>query len=572
MSATSTPVLEDRALEEQVQRIVNAEGLKEVLQSWLRLLLKAQLDGDFKSSSTKNKGKHILLKIEAKRRGQEYIPKTQVESAYGAARQSVRRLSMHLEDYYRELAENASDRILILIPWEEAGAKRHKTEHPRYEPQVNRDFQPSSNPLSQNKNFKFIGDSVAALEHVRRQLPQLRRIEETFIRWVEPKQSLYEEDKPNKPFERFLTELAKSKVIYRAVLGPFVDPVVFRPGESLTDVLRNRAWEYKKKSGAKFFRLLHAAPIMSFSLLYYSTDPTSNTDSFYEKTNEIEVLYGFGIFESRGSSAKTAVFSSRHSRLCEEFQHQFEALRHPDFSYEISVERPHLFPNLLHKSDVIATFDQFPEAEIIQRMESCGRVPIPIPKEKTGEAIQDYLNKDPYPHGTRRPHVTICVSASKPLNDQPFRNGLSSVLRRKNVQVSIALWALGSPFLKLRGQVILSNDDPDPVAAEMEAYDNHRLVKNLLSYENLKVHECHGGMGSVSIFWIDDLIYFSPYWIGENVADGPHFLVAATSATGLRLQEQYQRMIATSGLKSNESATDKSPSAAPRNPSRSTHS
>jgi hypothetical protein len=117
---------------------------------------------------------------------------------------------------------------------------------------------------------------------------------------------------------------------------------------------------------------------------------------------------------------------------------------------------------------------------------------------------------------------------------------------KRGVKVSIALWHPDSDFLKYRQKVI----GGDLTYVEREIRDNRSALNNLHVYDhpykNLSVRWCTGELGSVSIFWIDDLIYFSTYWIGDHVSDGPHFLVPSHSDTGEKLRAQYDEMLVTS--------------------------
>lgn len=51
-------------------------------------------------------------------------------------------------------------------------------------------------------------------------------------------------------------------------------------------------------------------------------------------------------------------------------------------------------------------------------------------------------------------------------------------------------------------------------------------------------------MGSTTIFWIDELIYFGFFWNHEDALMGPFFLVHEDSRLGEYLKEQVSRMSA----------------------------
>ena len=108
----------------------------------------------------------------------------------------------------------------------------------------------------------------------------------------------------------------------------------------------------------------------------------------------------------------------------------------------------------------------------------------------------------------------------------------------RGVNVSIALWGRG-PFSATRVRVIGISAE----AAKREMNGSRSLLKFLGNHEKLTKRRCTCEVGSVSIITIDELTYFSAYWVGKNVADGPHFLTTVNSTTGKELQAQYDLML-----------------------------
>ena len=88
------------------------------------------------------------------------------------------------------------------------------------------------------------------------------------------------------------------------------------------------------------------------------------------QTQDIEVLFGFSVRGPDENPSKTVVLSSRDKRLQNEFYYLFQALRR--HSYEIALERPHLFRSGFEQSDVLGTFKPLPKERILKAIDACG--------------------------------------------------------------------------------------------------------------------------------------------------------------------------------------------------------
>ena len=529
MSVSNDPCPEQAAaisehdVDEQVSLLCKPRNLPEKRGKLLAYLIGAQRRGDFELVG----GRRVLIQFEEREnlKGKTY-PNAQAEQAYQRARQVARDLRLDLERYYRELVPNAPDCIKIMLP-EHRGpsADAHA-----YQPQITR-----RNPTTPSADARFwlVGDNVQALEYVTDRISKLNRIEETFVRWTEKHSSLY----AGSAFRLFVEKLKASRLLYRAVFGPMTDSAVFEKG-GLREVLASRVVKDlpNGETATKLYRLLHGTALMNFTLLYFFEDE----GRFFKRTSHIEVLFGYGVHEEYGGPDTTVVFGSDDPRLVKEFQKHFDALRDERFSRPLDLGQPALFRNQPWGSDVLVTFPKLPSEELERKTRASG----------TGDGWTDKSRmfglgpaerQDNYVPG--RPHIKICVSALKLLASKPFRDELKSALAR-NVQVSITLWAPESSFIDLRTKAI--GLDPEDARHELESA--FLVAKHLGKHKNLFIRRCTAPMGSVSILWIDEFIYFSPYWVGKDVADGPHFLVMADSATGVEIRDQYDQMIAASGL------------------------
>ena len=506
------------SLEEVQKQLV---FLKDKLPTLQRLLLEFLVearantaDGTELNEFERDGGAEVLLRFEMKQAKIQTLSAAQRKTYLVTARKLVSSLSVSLRLYYCELPEEAPDKVLIHIEEPKDG------EAHRYEPKVS--YIPKKASAETSQQLWFVGDNVAALKYVTERIPELNRIDETFVRWVDKHSSLY----GRSPFAKFLEALKGHKLLYRAVLGPMTDSAISQEG-GLRDVLANRSVDDLPpyEVAAKVYRLHHHSPLLNFTLLYYFDDE----NKFYKRTRNTEVLFGFGVFDQNQGANATVVYRSKDRRLFAEFQRLFQALRNEEVSRELDINQPDQFLEEPRQCDVLATFETLPKAQILRKLRASGSGSYAAKVNAGSKTEKDYRPS--------RPHVRICVSALHFLDDQELLDELKAALGR-GVQVSIALWDRG-PFLELRTKVI--GVRPDAAAREIEG--SRSAVTFLGAHNNLFVHWCTCLSGSVSIFWIDDFIYFSPYWIGRNVAAGPHFLVAATSETGKVIQEQYRQML-----------------------------
>lgn len=163
-------------------------------------------------------------------------------------------------------------------------------------------------------------------------------------------------------------------------------------------------------------------------------------------------------------------------------------------------------------NEILRTWKVFQVSEIVRRLKEC------------------------------RKTVRICITAWPELDrcSAPLRKALE-----KGCAVEIMLWdpSPKEAFVTLRGKSITEGKDPDYVRRTIRA--NHISLEPLLEFSGLTCKHCRG-QASVGIFWIDDLIYFIPYWVGAPLTDGPLFLTKETSKIGKYLQEQYALMTASS--------------------------
>jgi hypothetical protein len=240
-------------------------------------------------------------------------------------------------------------------------------------------------------------------------------------------------------------------------------------------------------------------------LLLYEKNPTTGSRGLPS------VFFGYGTQSLEHTNEETSVFYSKDERLAKEFMRLFKVLRSPQFSSPIDLYSPEFLRSRPRDCDVLATFkDGFPRAEILERIADCQR------------------------------HVTVCTTAWPSLDE--FKPQLKAALKR-DCKVTFALWEPDDPFVQLRSDTV---DDPEDLKSSIEA--NRIVLKAFDKNKHFKVHWCKGP-GSVTIFWIDDLIYFSPYWVGDYASHGVHFLVHAKSSTGQSLIDQLKKMQASASTK-----------------------
>lgn len=333
-------------------------------------------------------------------------------------------------------------------------------------------------------DFEYIGKSKEALRYLIQRIPSARRLEDTTVRW-NVADSLYDD------MQDYIEALRHSDASFRSITGPVQDEAQVK---ALYAAYANRPdGSQRSKGELKCFRLHHTAPLMNFILIY-------DKDKGHP-----EVLFGYGTQRKDQLDEDTPVFRSNNPLLVKEFQRLFKELRTPQFSRKIGVEDPEFLRSRDRKCDVLATFATgFPDPEIEDRIRNC------------------------------RAKIVICTTAwpkfdfFKPFLKQALKNGCS---------VDFSLWHEDSEFVKLRSGEM---GDAEDLKRSIQA--NKVTLQAFRNEANFRVHWC-SGQGSVTIFWFDDLIYFSPYWAGVYASTGPHFLVHADSEIGRHLQEQYNRML-----------------------------
>ena len=330
-------------------------------------------------------------------------------------------------------------------------------------------------------DFDCLGTNADAIDYLAGEIHKLKRLEDTTVRW-DRKESLY----TGKPFQGFLDALEKHPgLTFRSITGPVADKAYI---DGLSKVLASRTYP-----AVQCFRLHHATPMMNFAVLHYRAN------------DRIEVLFGYGIQTTYTDVSQTVVFKSANRQLALEFQSLFRVLRNDRFSRPISVSAPDFKNSAVYWCDVLATFPSFPSAEITKRCESATK-------------------------------IIICVTAWHFL-ERSFYKQIEDALKR-DCNVQIAMWNPKSDFIKMRDEAIKGRPG---YTVDERKMNGETLELLAINFPNLQVLECDG-QASVSLFWIDDLIYFSPYWVGQNASDGTHFLVHATSKTGRRLQRQFHHM------------------------------
>jgi hypothetical protein len=496
---------------EQLLLLCGPRGIPARQGRLLKHLVQAHLDRKFEEQD----GTAILKDFEKKdqRNGlKDRRRSPDPEKAAGRARQLASQLKRSLARYYENLPSNPQDRIRIQLG-------------DGYEPQITWFI---SLPLAGDKRFSFVGNNIDALNYVTERVAKLNRIEETFVRWVDLESTIYARE----TFKRFLAALSKSKLLYRAVLGTMTDRIVHEEGGLRATLAERHSNLELSRPSARIYRLRHGTALMNFTLLYRS----ENKDAFHDPTTNVEVLFGYGVSHAHERAEETFVFRSKDPRVVRQFQDLFNALRSNKFSRELDLNRADLFADEPGFCDVLATFPRLPEKEILLKTRVSGT--------GIGRAFSPTsapVRNDNYSPG--RPHVKICVSALHLLDEEVFLNEIRDALRR-GVQVSIALWKPGEPFLVAR--TTASGMRPD--AAKREVEGAHDAIRSLGPHENLFVRHCFGTWSSGSIIWIDDVIFYSAYWLGRNVSEGPHFMVPLVSDTGRALVDQYERMIKDSTL------------------------
>ncbi len=281
--------------------------------------------------------------------------------------------------------------------------------------------------------------------------------------------------------QEFTRALRESATEFVSITGPVTD-------RAYVEALRD-AFSGEQSARLKLFRLRRTVPIMNFLILTFADDVT-------------EVLFGYGAHDEE-SLEKTQVFKTTDSRLVEEFQRLFTALSRNRFAESITVEDPTFVESDRQDCDVLATYRSFPIEQVAAKLRRCRR-------------------------------VALCA-LQWPTLDQ-LVPGLQKALGRK-CDVSIALWEPDDPFVKLRRTAF---SQELPLASSIEG--NKKILSALRGAGKLTVSYCKG-WASVSLLWIDDLIYFGAYWRDDNASNGPHFLVHQDSHTGKHLVEQYYRMV-----------------------------
>jgi hypothetical protein len=209
-------------------------------------------------------------------------------------------------------------------------------------------------------------------------------------------------------------------------------------------------------------------------------------------------VFAYGT-QSRGGEEETAVFSSNHEMLVKEFQRLFKVLKDELFSREISIHDPEFRTSRKHECDVLATFTEFPLPEIRERIRQCRR------------------------------EINVCATA------WPTFEALKTELKHaldNGCTVHYGFWRADDLFIGLR----------NPADVRGSIRSNETTAEYFADRDEFHTHRCQG-QGSVTIFWIDDVIFFAPYWVGEHASAGPHFMVNASSKTGEHLREQFAAMV-----------------------------
>ncbi|MBI1358060.1 MAG: hypothetical protein GC160_27315 [Acidobacteria bacterium] len=354
-----------------------------------------------------------------------------------------------------------------------------------YEPEI-ASGPPREIPVDGSQDFRYLGDNNAALRHLLNMIPAAEAIEDTGVRWILGR-SLYDEDA--------LADLTKSlqanpKLVFRSVTGPIVD-------EAHTNAL----WKaYRDRPGQATFRRLHfTAPLMNFLIVHF---PPKGS----QKTRRI-VYFGYGRQGPGDRADETAVFFSENDVLVKEFMRLFRRLQTDEFSREISLNDPDLLASRDRHSDILATFKTWPVGEITDRI--------------------------------LRPasRVAVCITAWPTLD--VYLPALRTALE-KGCAVDIALWDRDDEFVALRGTAILGDRE---YVARMIDYNKTQLAGLLRDFGDRFTLQFCKGWASVSVIWIDDLIFWGSYWMSVNAVEGPLFLAHMGSPTGQYLQRQYRAMV-----------------------------
>jgi hypothetical protein len=337
-------------------------------------------------------------------------------------------------------------------------------------------------------DFKYIGRSKEALAYLVGRLRNATCIQDTTVRWNVARSGYG-------GMQEFVAALRHSKADFISVTGAVQDNAYV---DALHEAFGERADGAPRPVGRlRCFRLYHVSPFMNFVLIHGDEQPT-------------EALFGFGTQLPGQSDDEAPVFCSSNKHLVDEFQRLFWVLCSNDYSKEISVDDPEFRQSHKHKCEVLATFeDGFPEHEIKERIRDC-----------------------------RGKKIVICTTAWPTFDS--FRMVLMQALKH-GCTVDIAFWKEDSTFALLRSiEVRDPNDFKSTIAS------NRVTLRDFRKNNNFHDHWCDG-QGSVTLFWIDDLMYFSPYWAGARASEGPHFMVHADSDIGRYLQRQFQNMLVTSG-------------------------
>jgi hypothetical protein len=450
----------------------------------LEYLIRIQGAGRYREKNNPPTGRAILYEFYEHHLGRSTPAERHpnVDQHKGKGIQVVAELEQHLERYYRNLPSDAPDKIEILVP-----RKGRQGYQPQYK-------QRSLSSAAEKTLFTHLGNNQDAMRFLIDLIPNASLVEDTAVRWHDPqKPSLYSKTL----MEEFTQALSENiNLQYRSITGPVID-------SAYKDLLAKAFAE--RPDRLSMWRLHHIAPLMNFVVLYSKKRP--------DGTQRKMVFFGYGRQTGSDLLDNTAVFLSESLELIREYRRLFAVLKEDRFSRAITLKDQEFGISRAHSTDVLASFPGWPD-EIEERFRHCQH------------------------------SIRICTVGWPALDD--YIPHLGEALSR-GCSVSVTLWDEQSETVAMRsGEIahipgnVVKNELP--FAANTIINNRKSLLSLLQLHKSLKIRSS-GGWASVSIYWIDDLIYFCPYWTHPKAMRGPHFLVHANSNLGGDLQRQYQTMV-----------------------------
>lgn len=328
--------------------------------------------------------------------------------------------------------------------------------------------------------FTHLGDNQSAMERYIALARIASKIEDTAVRWDNTITNL---KYPREQMDRLEAALKGNPVLkFRSITGQIID-------ENFAHALLNVERHFPGRiRGA---RLQHTFPLMNFTIF-----------EFPKELNLKETVF-FGYGKNTGadfSNDMTAVFSTEDARIVKEFRRLFGLLKN-GYCYQVSVSGDGFALTRPEQTELVTAFEKWPD-EIARRITESSE------------------------------HVRICIAGWSHFST--YKSSIERALDR-NVPVTVALWEPDGEFVKARSTAFPGQDST--IRQTMEG-----LIEVKSKRPALEVLMCKG-WGSVSLFWLDEDMYFGNYWVKQGTLLGPYFLCRERTKTGDQLKKEYYAMI-----------------------------